>query len=176
MKNKAYDKLSPMHYCIGVLLLIFSFHCNAQISTTKVAAPQKTAPVKLVFDSMYNHAEPEKVESYIGQVLYALPHNYSGTLYTWHSEYQYAGRYFIVDSVMKRNVRDWDEDKHLYESWYFYLTNKDNPTEATRFIYETWKDKYGKRHFGSFPFIVMSHFNYIKKHYVGKQIYYTRSL
>lgn len=174
MKNNVYNKKFPMLYCISVFLFILSFNSSAQISTTKVAAPSKASPVKLVFDSTYNYAEPDKVESYIGQILFALPYDYDGTLSLF-NEYQYSGQYFIVDSVVKRDVKLWDrfynyKDKSLYESWNFYLTNKDNPGIKTKFVYETWKDKYGKRHFGDFPFIVMSHYNYIKKHYVGKQV------
>lgn len=169
MKNNVYNKKFPMLYCISVFLFILSFNSSAQISTTKVAAPSKASPVKLVFDSTYNYAEPDKVESYIGQILFALPYDYKGSL-SWRTEYQYSGQYFIVDSVVKRDVSNWDDNKYLYESWQFYLTNKDNPDITTKFVYETWNDKYWKRRFGNFPFLVMSHYNYIKKHYVGKQV------
>ncbi len=135
---------------ICVFLSAVFLHCmaNAQIGTTPVAEPKVTT--NTVFDSSYNFLGRNNVESYAGQTLFVLPGKYA----FYNPPYErYGGRYFHVDSV--KNV-NWIE-------WKFYLTDKDDPTVHNVFIYE-YKERI------KFPFLVVSHFNYLKEKFVGKKV------
>lgn len=129
-------------------VFLFQNKVNAQIGTTEVAMPKVTKIA--VFDSSYNFLGRNNVESYAGQTLFVLPGKYA----FYNRPYEkYGGRYFLVDSVENVN---WIE-------WKFYLTDKNDPTIHNVFTYE-YKERI------KFPFLVVSHFNYLKEKFVGKKV------
>lgn len=130
--------------------------CFAQIKTTKVASPVKN---KVVFDSTKNFLGDANVESYQGQLLYVLPKRKSLQLDYWDfvpkAKYtDVANKYFYVTNVQKGT-------EPLAE-YIFTLEEKDNPTNIKKYEYNEHSDV-------SFPFLVVSHYNWLKKQCIGKK-------
>lgn len=164
-----------------VLTLIIASTINAQIGTTTVAVPQQKEQ-KPVFDSTKNFLGSTNVQSYVGQILFVSPvtlgsHEYGyenfkpidydpNDFYSRRSHYgrnseksiyntlfeDLAGKYFRVDSISETS----------YTQYLFYLTNTKDEADRCCFIYSALYKT-------SFPFIVLSHFNYLNERYVGKQ-------
>ncbi|MBP3741161.1 MAG: hypothetical protein J6I41_08600 [Bacteroidales bacterium] len=164
-----------------VLTLFVASTINAQIGTTPVAAPKQEKQIH-VFDSTKNFLGTTDVQSYTGQILFVLPRvkdkiqwgyeNFKPIDYNpndfdsrrshygrssdkskYNTKYEdLAEKYFRVDSVSEKS----------YTEYLFYLTNTKDETDKCCFIYSALY-----RH--TFPFVVLSHFNYLKGNYVGKQ-------
>lgn len=164
-----------------VLTLIIASTINAQIGTTTVAVPQQKEQ-KPVYDSTENFLGEKNVQSYVGQILFVLPkrqalakygygdfkpidydpESYRGPLDHYGEDAEYSkfntkyenlvGKYFRVDSISKRS----------YAKYNFYLTNTNDRTDRCCFIYNAAYES-------AFPFMVLSHFNYLKGKYVGSQ-------
>ena len=162
-----------------VLTLIIASTINAQIGTTTVAVPQQKEQ-KPVFDSTKNFLGSTNVQSYVGQILFVKPKSlpeygyeyfkpidynpkdwdsrrshYGGNAEKSHYNTRYEDlveKYFKVDSIFEND----------YFSYIFYLTNTKDSSDRCCFIYSSNYEH-------TFPFIVLSHFNYLKDNYVGKQ-------
>lgn len=162
-----------------VLTLIIASTINAQIGTTTVAVPQQKEQ-KPVFDSTKNFLGSTNVQSYVGQILFVKPKrlpeygyeyfkpidynpkdwdsrrsHYGGNAEKSHYNTRYEDlveKYFKVDSIFEND----------YFSYIFYLTNTKDSSDRCCFIYSSNYEH-------TFPFIVLSHFNYLKDNYEGKQ-------
>lgn len=150
-----------------------------QIGTTTVTTLQQQKPV---FDSTKNFLGTINVQSYVGQILFVSPKTLGSSEYGYEnfkpidynpndfnsrrshygrdsekSKYNtrfedLAGKYFRVDSISETS----------YTQYLFYLTNTKDETDNCCFIYSALYKT-------SFPFIVLSYFNYLKERYIGKQ-------
>lgn len=168
-----------MKRSITFLFVTVSFLCYGQIGMTDVASPKKTTPL-IIFDSTQNFLGYNNVLSYTGQTLFVLPEADDLQKYGYFSFFQYcqidsngelssrltpyensthkdlAMKYFIVDSIRPYTKR------HGVQ-YLFFLTDVSDPQKKCLYGYEA-KSKY------SFPFCVVSHYNYLKNTYVGKQL------
>ena len=165
-----------------ITTLTIALNVNAQIEVTAVAVPQQETPQVPAFDSTRNFLGTLNVQSYTDQILFVLPkakekikwgYEYFKPIdynpkdhFSRYSHYgndsekskyntryeDLTGKYFRVDSISEKN----------YTEYYFYLTNTKDETDRCCFIY-------GALYKHSFPFVVLSHFNYLKDRYVGKQ-------
>ncbi len=176
---------------ITLVLCIVSSVCFGQISikeTKQIEEPEE----RVVFDSTKNFLEMSSVESYQGQVLFVRPIKSSlrGFGYDNFKQYPYdiskhsvtqkhygndaessqfntnhgdlAYKYFIVDSVIK--VRQGYE----YGHYILYLTERDNAEHKCCYVYDP------KMGF-NFPFLVVSHYNFIINNYVNKELMTVRN-
>lgn len=150
---------------------------KAQIGITSVAAPQQKEQ-KPVFDSTKNFLGTTNVQSYVGQILFVKPTRLPEYGYDYFKPIDYnpqrlgycshygrnaekshyntryedlAEKYFKVDSIFEKD----------YFSYIFYLTNTKDTSDRCCFIYSSNYEH-------TFPFIVLSHFNYLKERYIGK--------
>ena len=158
--------------------LLFFSPVFSQITVHSMPEPEevKIAP----YDSTKNFLGKWGAETYTGQILYVVgkpsslrKYGYdnfyskkakgSGCLYgvelgTFATGAPYeslAGKYFIVKSV---------EEIGAYTGRYwFMLENRDKAEDIAWFYY------YGEYEH-AFPFIVLSHFDYLKQRYIGKEI------
>lgn len=167
-------------------LLSMVLTCFCQIGTTNVAQPIKEDITEIVFDSTRNYWGRVNISSYTGQLLFVLPQakglekwgysNFKPIDYN-HSSYEnvhygrnseaseyntkyedLANKYFHVDSVVRyKNKLLSLEDDNI-----FYLTEKDNPANRCCFVYDS-------EYKHNFPFMVVSHFNYLKNKFIGKK-------
>lgn len=165
-----------------ITTLTIALNVNAQIEVTAVAVPQQETPQVPAFDSTRNFLGTLNVQSYTDQILFVLPkakekikwgYEYFKPIdynpkdhFSRYSHYgndsekskyntryeDLTGKYFRVDSISEKN----------YTEYFFYLTNTKDETDRCCFIYRALY-----KH--SFPFVVLSHFNYLKDRYVGKQ-------
>ena len=165
-------------------MLFMSISGCCQIGTTEVAAPKQQKEV-VVFDSTRNFLGNDNVFSYKGQVLFVLPVSDALQKYGYkefkpidynpnsHALVHYGDdaeasrfntkyenlseKYFYVDSItpFRNTLRD--------TKYIFYLTEKGNSNNRCCYIYNP---KYEL----SFPFVVVSYFNHIKKKYVGNDV------
>lgn len=159
-----------------VLTLIIASTINAQIGTTTVAVPQQKEQ-KPVFDSTKNFLGATNVQSYVGQILFVKPKSLPEYGYDYFKPINYnpkgynishygrdseksrfntryedlVEKYFKVDSIKEKD----------YFSYIFYLTNTKDTSDRCCFIYSSNYEH-------TFPFIVLSHFNFLKERYVGK--------
>lgn len=164
---------------------IVVINVNAQIGTTSVATPQQKEQ-KPAFDSTQNFLGKINVQSYVGQILFVLPttskygyrdfkpidynpkmdHKFKHygrdsekTEYNTRNE-DLEGKYFRIDSISNYNkFYDWE---FIVEKYLFYLTNTSDETDRCCFIYDANYEH-------TFPFMVLSHFNYLKGKYVGRE-------
>ncbi len=173
----------------GLLIILYLFvilPCFCQIGTKNVATPKvsKQQETTAAFDSTRNYLGGKNVFSYKGQQLFVLPvskgltkHGYR-SFYTidynpasnkyvrygnasetseYNTKYEdLANKYFYVDSVRRYEM------SVIKTHYFLYLTEKDNPTNRCCFVYNPDSEH-------DFPFIVVSHFNYLKNRYVGKK-------
>lgn len=151
-----------------ILLTIVFKPTYCQIGTTDVAAP-KPKEVVAIFDSTRNFLGYDNVFSYEGQLLFVLPVSEGLEKYGYRDfdrpssinrtgKIQYeelAGKYFLVDKVA--DYTDGRQKKYI-----FYLSEKDNSSNKYWFYYDPQFEH-------SFPFFVVSHFNYLKSRYIGKK-------
>lgn len=167
-----------------VLLIITLFivsNINAQIETTTVASP-KQSPQVSVFDSTKNFLGSLDVQSYTGQILFVLPkakekikwgyENFKPIDYNHKDHFSRYSHYGNDSEKSKYNTRYEDLDgkyfrvdsitEKSYTEYHFYLTNTKDEFDRCCFIYSTLY-----KH--TFPFVVLSHFNYLKDRYEGKQ-------
>lgn len=183
---------------VFVLLLVIIFNVSAycQIGVTSAVAPVKVKKTEVVvFDSTKNFLGDYKVMSYIDQTLFVLPkakslqkYGYSKFYkicefnlerydhYNWkhygqdadaaeyHTRYEdLAMTYWHVDSIV--SARDYGRDRR----YLFYLSNVNKPESKCAFSYDPIDES-------GFPFIVLSHYNYLKEKYIGKQFIVRREL
>lgn len=165
-----------------IVTLAIVLTVNAQIEVTSVAIPQQKTQKVPAFDSTRNFLGTMDVKSYTGQILFVLPkvekkikwgyeyfkpidynpkdHFSRNSHYgndseksKYNTRYEdLTGKYFRVDSISEKS----------YTEYHFYLTNTKDETDRCCFIYNTL-------YITTFPFIVLSHFNYLKDRFVGKQ-------
>lgn len=183
---------------VFVLLLVIIFNVSAycQIGVTSAVAPVKKTEV-VVFDSTKNFLGYNNVMSYIDQTLFVLPKAKSSQKYGYRNffeicefnlkrfldvNYKHYGQdaassefstryedlamtYWHVDTIV--SARDYYHYDQIY--YLFYLSNVNEPESKCAF-------KYDPRYERSFPFIVLSHYNYLKEKYIGKQFIVDRNL
>ena len=165
---------------IAVLAIVIKL--NAQIEVTSIATPQQKPQQVPAFDSTRNFLGTLNVQSYTGQILFVLPkvenkikwgYEYFKPIdynpkdhFSRYSHYgndsekskyntryeDLTGKYFRVDSISEKS----------YTEYLFYLTNTKDETDRCCFIYSALYSH-------TFPFIVLSHFNYLKDSFVEKQ-------
>lgn len=178
-----------------LLVLIFNVSAYCQIGVTSAVAPVKKTEV-VVFDSTKNFLgyRYNNVMSYIDQTLFVLPkakilqeYGYSyfykicefDLEHFYDSRYKHYGQeanskystryedlamtYWHVDTIVSARVYG-----HLQE-YLFYLSNVNEPESKCAFMYDP-------EHEHTFPFIVLSHYNYLKEKYIGKQFIVDRDL
>lgn len=125
----------------ALILLVQAFlPTYCQIGTTDVAAP-KQQEVVAVFDSTRNFLGNDNVYSYKGQLVYDKKNDV----------------YYYVDSVNMHVTYGFRTEYH------FYLSEKDNQNKHLKITYDP-------RYEHTFPYIVVSHFNYLKKKYIGQEV------
>ena len=167
---------------ILLILVFFANYSFAQITTriiVKQNEPQSTETIK--YDSTKNWLGSKNIESYIGQTLYVNGkseglkeygydgfHNQreegSGKHYgnnaeasPFNTKYEdLFGRYFVVDEVYK------DKLYSSFKYWWFLIHEKNNPEIQIWF-------KYSEEFEHSWPFLVVSCFEYLKKNVIGKK-------
>lgn len=162
--------------------MLFANYSFAQITTTTVVQ-QKISEIaeNISYDSTKNWLGSKNIESYIGQTLYvngkngkSIEYGYdnfhnkreedSGKHYgsdaiasKFNTKYEdLFGKYFVVDSVYK------DKWHSSFKHWWFLMHEKDNPEIKLWF-------KYSEDYEHSWPFVVVSHFDYLKKNLIGKK-------
>lgn len=165
-----------------IVTLAIVLNVNAQIGITSVTVPQPKPSQIPVFDSTQNFLGTKNVQSYNGQILFVLPKAKTNSVWGYESfksiDYNprgYSGprshygrdsersifntryedlaeKYFRVDSIAETS----------HTEYLFYLTNTKDETDRCCFIYSGLY-----KH--TFPFIVLSHFNFLKDNYLGKQ-------
>lgn len=178
---------------VFVLLLVIIFNVSAycQIGVTSAVAPVKKTEV-VVFDSTKNFLGYNNVMSYIDQTLFVLPkakifQKYGYEKFLKICEFDLK-RFSVFDYKHYGHDADAREDNTRYEDlamtyWHvdtivsssdhypiylFYLSNVNEPESKCAFFYYP-ENKY------DFPFIVLSHYNYLKKKYIGKQFIVDRN-
>lgn len=179
---------------VFVLLLVIIFNVSAycQIGVTSAVAPVKKTEV-VVFDSTKNFLGYNNVMSYLDQTLFVLPKAKSSQEYGYYHfykicnfnlerffglDYKHYGQdadasdyntryedlamtYWHVDSIV--SARDIGHDRR----YLFYLSNVNEPESKCAFSYYPEYES-------EFPFIVLSHYNYLKEKYIGKQFIVNR--
>jgi hypothetical protein len=163
------------------VLLLTSLSGFCQIGTTDVAAPAapKQKEEVAVFDSTKNYLGEENVFSYEGQILFVLPRPKRFEQYGFYDfvpaksnsspYYQTSSiayeklkeKYFYVEKVSEHT--EYSQKKYV-----LYLTEKDNPSNQYWYYYNPHNEH-------SFPFFVVSHFNYLKNRYIGKKFIIARN-
>ena len=169
---------------ILVAVLATTFTSYAQI-TTMSAAEKKVEKVAVEYDVTKNFLGTKNVESYVGQVLYVngrheqlqkwgydnfnttkvghYDHNHRYGNPSVESQYRTKyedlfGKYFKVLNV--------DKDETGEEYYVFTLQNRDNENDIVYFNYD---GKYEH----TFPFIVVSHFEWCKNKLIGNKYFLT---
>ena len=164
-------------------IIIALFICSPAFSQITVrTAPEPEPPKVSPYDSTKNFLGNRGVSSYIGQLLYVngkagilqkhgydyfYSKKYRGDGCRYGQEYGKAafnspyeslvGKYFIVKSV--------EEVGASLNNYWFELENRDKPDDIAWFFYQGEYEH-------AFPFIVVSHFEYLKERYIGKEIVY----
>lgn len=166
------------------VMVLANLSASAQIGITTV--PLKAEKPGDIFDSTKNFLGDENIQSYQHQTLYVLPStiNKYGEKKTFrtiayasdsnayelcfckeHYNINYeqvAGKYFVVDTVMFCYKYYSNGYKKSEPECIFILSEKDNVSNKCCFIYHEKFERY-------FPFIVVSHFNYLKTSFTGKE-------
>jgi hypothetical protein len=163
----------------GFIISLTSF---AQIGVyTATDSPAKENKV-MPYDSTKNFLGKSHVKSYEGQILYV--NGVSSDLQKYGYQYIYSrkvrgdgchygvpygtfatcspydslvGKYFVVKNV--------DDEKWYLDEYWFQLENRDDPNDVAWFYYQGEYEH-------AFPFITLSHFDYLKSRYIGKEIAY----
>ena len=179
---------------VFVLLLVIIFNVNAycQIGVTSAVAPVKKTEV-VVFDSTKNFLGYNNVMTYIDQTLFVLPEVKILQKYGYDHFYKirefdlepfYGSRYKhygqdAAASISNTRYEDlamtyWHVDSivsargYRYKQIYlFYLSNVNEPESKCAFEYDPEYEH-------TFKFIVLSHYNYLKEKYIGKQFIVNR--
>lgn len=173
------------------ILLILSFinvitSTYAQITISSIAKPTEDITEIIPYDSTRNWLGNKNVQSYIGQTLYVngmsknlQKYGYSGfkvakesgiTEGRWGEpaqEKHYAtnyenlvGKYYIVLDVQKDS-----RDSYVFSKYYWFkLQNQNDEDEVVWFRYDSELESTE-----TFPFITISHFNYLKDAIIGKK-------
>lgn len=155
---------------LSCIVMPATSYCQITISKTAHKAEEKTI---VPYDSTKNYLGVLNVESYIGQLLYVkekpeawrtlgYDHFFTkkdGVMYhgediykkdgdSYHSRYEdLAGKYFYVLEVCR-------SQENIYK-YVFHLQNRDNAND------KCWYE-YDPDHEWNFPFITISHFNWLK--------------
>ncbi len=161
------------------MILISAEHKQAELKRKQAELERKIAEMG-GYDSTKNWLGNENVETYYGQTLYVLGKMskeygyddfYTSPEYlnrdkrygnpSEKSEYKTKyedlyGKYFIVKQIIK------DEKSYFSDYYWLYLEEKDNSNNKVYFRYSTEYEH-------SWPFIVVSHYNYLKEKYIGKK-------
>lgn len=168
-----------------VMVLLVCTNANAQI-TTMSAFEKKAETVEIVeYDVTKNFLGAKNVESYVGQILYVngiheqlQEYGYNHfkvrkvEYYDFNNRYgnpsvkstaftkyeDLFGKYFKVLNV--------DKDETGEEYYVFTLQNRDNENDI---VYFNYNGKYEH----TFPFIVVSHFEWCKNNLIGKKYFLT---
>lgn len=163
---------------LSLLSLSICGYSQISISHRADAAPaeKKVFP----YDTTKNWLGAKHVESYVGQKLYvkgnSLPHwGYDGFKKERESDSRWGApaassefntRYedlvektFIVKEVHQESRYYLIE----YGHWWFLLENINNPDETVWY-------KYNSQFEHTFPFITLSYYEYLKHHYIGKEL------
>lgn len=170
-----------------MILVIYYSNAYSQIDIISVKSPINSDKELIVFDSTKNYLGRYNVSTYKGQLLFVLPiknkeYGYDNfkdivrkfayleiTRYgnpaeksEFNTKYEdLVGKYFYVDSV-------WKYDSDILNKYYFLLSEKNNPNNICYY-------EYNPDYNYSFHFIVVSHFNYLKQKYVGKNYIISKS-
>ena len=162
--------------------VIISLPSNAQIGVYTATKSRAQESDVMPYDSTKNFLGNSNVKSYKGQILYVkgvslnlqeygYDNFYStksrgdgcrygvpyGTFATGSPYDSLVGKYFIVKNI--------DDEKWYIGQYWFQLENRDDPNDTAWFYYDA-------KHEFSFPFIVLSYFEYLKQRYIGKEISY----
>lgn len=137
------------------------------MGTITAATSTKNKMIRLPFDSTLNQQGPENVESYIGQILYVIDNSPLSNYFIKN----YLGHYFIVKDVVPNSDKKTNSysNHEFSKTWTFYLVDKEDSTIQETYTYETYQ-YHGHECYSDFPFLVVSHYNYLNKHFIGKQI------
>ena len=169
------------NFFVSFLFCIVSVVCFGQI----IVKESEPKPKKVVvFDSTKNFLGNYNVKSYKGQILFVLPkaevlrgigyygfkpfpYDEDNPFYSFksygrdgaHSSYtmyeDLAFKYFVVDSVKDK--------KYSLTKYVFYLTNRDSINDKCCFMYD------GEDKSSSFPFLVLSHYNFLVSKCANKE-------
>lgn len=166
---------------LAIMACLISLNSFSQITVHNVPESSRYKETVAPYDSTKNFLGSVKVKSYQGQVFYvkgvsessqqfgydncytqknksdAYHYGVPYGTHAYHSPYKsLVGKYFYVRKV---------EDINYSGDYWIFLENRDQPDDTLWFYYQ---GKY--KH--TFPFIVVSHFEYLKRRYVDKEIAY----
>lgn len=171
-----------------VTAIVLCLVCPLSFAQIKVVDTKQNKEEVIIpeYDSTKNFLGCENVTSYTGQTLFVLPK--AETSKVWGYDYFYslpyyydtfrhsnthfgrdaeeskyrtkyedlAEKYFVVDSVVKNPSPIFEECDFL-----LYLTEQGNEQNKCCYVYQG-------SFISTFPFLVVSHFNYLSKKYIGK--------
>lgn len=176
-----------------LLVLIFNVSVYCQIGVTSAVAPVKKTKV-VVFDSTKNFLGYNNVMTYIDQTLFVLPKEKSWQKYGYSNFYKirkynlerfesYKWKHYGQDAAASKHDTRYEDLAMTYwhvdsivsaRDYYnyrkiilFFLSNVNEPESKCAF-------EYNPEYEHTFPFIVLSHYNYLKKNYIGKQFIVNR--
>lgn len=166
---------------LAIMACLISLTSFSQITVHNVPESSRYRETIPPYDSTKNFLGLYKVKSYQGQVFYvkgvskelqkygydncySIKKNNNAShygvalgTYSNHSPYEsLVGKYFYVRSV---------EDINYTGNYWLSLENRDRPGDVLWFYYQG-------QYKTAFPFIVVSHFDYLKRRYIGKEIAY----
>lgn len=177
----------------GILLLLLAATLSSISQIPIVHRAENIQPKESIsaYDSTKNYLGKNNVKSYIGQTLIVCDKNKKIRDYGYESfkqikepEYSFRGRYgnpapknefntkyedlvgkvFIVKDVQPDSRQKvYSDDNPFNNDWWFQLENKNDPADIVWYRYD------GDLSFRSFPFITMSHYEYLKANIIGQQ-------
>lgn len=178
-----------MKRIVSSLLFLFCsiVALNAQITMSHAAKPVEKEEIVAAYDSTKNFLGNKDVRSYVGQLLYvngkhvdlqgygydnfktqkepsALGGRYGNPASSsgFNTKYEdLVGKYFTVVEVLPDSKQK--QNPSLYgKKWWFFLQNRDDENDTVWFEYDGEFEH-------TFPFITISHFNYLKNSMIGKK-------
>ena len=173
--------MKKVTFALVLCLICTTIYGQIEVRNTSRPEPKKEIEA---FDSTLNFLGTKNVESYKGQLLFVIPAvipdygyenfqeyvDYKQLKYKsdWKhygnnaksSQFKTAyedlnGKYFIVEMVEPYGEK-------VYHKYVFALVNKDNVKDKCYFIYSGLYEH-------TFPFLVVSHYNYLAKTYIGNR-------
>lgn len=145
-------------------ILFVSIQLFGQVTRITSVPPKKSPIAPIVFDSSLNFLGKTNVGSYKGQIVYGIPRHVGfrkpelNKGVDWpYNESDYSNLYFRIDSVYPCYSKNGIINRYTFE-----MTRNDSTRRRIQYVYDTEKETF-------FPFMVVSHLNWLKKQFVGKR-------
>lgn len=171
-------------FLLLIWMICFVINSSAQITITQIKAEDTPKKESIEYDSTKNWLGDKNIKSYIGQTLYVngkkdifekrewgyadfyaerepvlhKPYGNISVNSEYHTKYEdLVGRYFVVDEIHQGKFKS-------FGHWWFLMHEKNNPEEKVWF-------KYSEEFEHTWPFIVVSYFEYLKKKCIGEKYF-----